>query len=402
MKALVVGAGAQGGPAAAILSKQDIVTKIILGDINQQLAERWRDKIGGNKVEAIRIDASDTQKIVDAVKDSDIDIIFDFTAAEFSVNVMRAGVELKTHYVNSAASPAHLIDFAARKPLEFDEDFFKNQRTALLGCGETPGILNVIVREYCDKMDTVKSIRIRAGNPDGYGDNLVKVWHPTWSPAQQLADYSDPPLLFRDKKHQLVPIFSEPEIYDFGGRVGKVLLTHHSHDETYTLPINIGKGMEYCDFKFTYDPVVAMLVGNGFASEEEVNVKGVMVKPKDLVMAIVPKPADTAILDAEAQREYVDAMLDWCIHIMIEGTAGGREVKYKIETRALNDQGDRALDLFGVAAVSVPYSAVTGARMIFEGLLKPGIVWPDQLQPKRYFEIIKEMGLDLIYRELPV
>ena len=402
MKALIIGAGAQGGPAAAILSKQDIVTKIVLGDINHQLAERWRDKIGGNKVEAAKIDASDPQKIVDAVKNLDLDIIFDFTAAEFSVNVMKASVQLKTHYVNSAASASHLIDFAARKPLEFDEDFIKNQRTALLGCGETPGILNVIVREYCDKMDTVKSIKIRAGNPDGYDDDLVKVWHPTWSPAQQLADYSDPSLLFRDKKHQLAPIFSEPELYDFGGRVGKVLLTHHSHDETYTMPINIGKGMEYCDFKFTYDPVVAMLVGNGFASEEEVNVRGVMVKPKDLVMAIVSKPADTAILDTETQREYVDAMLDWCIHIMIEGTAGGKDVKYKIETRALNDQGDKALDLFGVAAVSVPYSAVTGARMIYEGLLKPGIVWPDQLPPKRYFEITKEMGLELIYSELPI
>ena len=400
MKALVVGAGAQGGPAAAILSKQDIVTKIILGDINQQLAERWKDKIGGNKVEAIKIDASDPMKIVDAVKNTGIDIIFDFTAAEFSVNVMKASVALKTHYINSAASATHLLDFAAHKPLEFDEDFAKNNRTALLGCGETPGILNVIVREYCDRLDTVKSIKIRAGNPDGYNDDLVKVWHPTWSPAQQLADYSDPSMLFRDNQHNTVPIFSEPELYDFGGRVGKVLLTHHSHDETYTMPINIGKGMEYCDFKFTYDPVVAMLVGNGFASEEPVNVRGAMVKPKDLVMAIVPKPADTAILDVEAQREYVDAMLDWCIHIIIEGTINGKEVNYKIETRALNDQGDRALDLFGVAAVSVPYSAVTGARMLYEGLLKPGIVWPDQLQPKRYFEIIKEMGLELIYREL--
>ena len=45
------------------------------------------------------------------------------------------------------------------------------------------------------------------------------------------------------------------------------------------MPSSIGKGLKYCDFKYYLHPQPAALVALGLASEEEVEVKGVKVKP---------------------------------------------------------------------------------------------------------------------------
>ena len=72
---------------------------------------------------------------------------------------------------------------------------------------------------------------------------MIKTWVPTWCPEQQYFDYCDPPCLFHDGWHEHMPQFYEPETCDFGGNLGEVQLTHHAHDEQYSLPLMIGKGM---------------------------------------------------------------------------------------------------------------------------------------------------------------
>ena len=65
-KVLIVGAGAQGGPCASILSRDDDVSEIILGDIDLDLAKKVKEKIKSDKITAVRLDAGKIDDIEQA------------------------------------------------------------------------------------------------------------------------------------------------------------------------------------------------------------------------------------------------------------------------------------------------------------------------------------------------
>jgi hypothetical protein len=48
MKILIVGAGVQGGPCTSISSRDAAISKIVLEDIDLDLANRVKAKVGGN------------------------------------------------------------------------------------------------------------------------------------------------------------------------------------------------------------------------------------------------------------------------------------------------------------------------------------------------------------------
>jgi len=99
-KTLIVGAGAQGGPCASILSRQEDVSTIVLGDIDIGLATRVKEKIKSDKVTVMKLDASKTEEIEKAARGADV--IINLTLCEFNANIMRAALNTGAHYVDAA------------------------------------------------------------------------------------------------------------------------------------------------------------------------------------------------------------------------------------------------------------------------------------------------------------
>ena len=396
-KILIIGAGAQGVPCAAVLARQAGVDRILLGSSKLAAAASVRDRIGSTKVIAAEMDARNPDALVASARESlgTVDAIIDMTPSFFSQDVMRAALALGAHYVNTAACPEHLAQLIQHQPLDLDDEFVKAGRTALLGCGASPGALNVICRRYCDELDTVERIEIRAGFHTPAQKAMVKTWMPSWSPEQQFFDYCDPPCLFHDGRHEHMPQFHEPETYDFGGRLGEIQLTHHAHDEQYSLPLMIGKGIQYCCYKYPFEPAVATLFATGFTQDRVVEVDGVKVKAVDVLMELLPRPVQIAVLDPQAQKELVPFIADTKAHILIKGTVGGREKIFRIVTGVFFDEAARALELFGTANVAVAYAAAAGTLQVIEGKTKPGIVWPEELDPMRFIDLCNTLGLQL-------
>jgi saccharopine dehydrogenase (NAD+, L-lysine-forming) len=162
---LIVGAGAQGAPCAAILARQPGVGRVLLGSHKLADAASVRDRLGSAKVAAAGFDARDPAAIARSVKESlgTVDVVIDLTPSFISVPVMEAALAMNAHYVNTAACPEHLAQLIQGQPLELADRFVAAGRTALLGCGASPGVLNVICRRFCDELDTVERIEIRAG-----------------------------------------------------------------------------------------------------------------------------------------------------------------------------------------------------------------------------------------------
>jgi saccharopine dehydrogenase-like NADP-dependent oxidoreductase len=111
-KILLIGAGAQGGPCASILSRDKKISEIVLGDINLELAKKVSKKIGNEKITTIKLDASKTEEVEKAAKGADA--VINLTLTAFDMNIMKATLRSGAHYIDTSFGEPDLMDIRAR------------------------------------------------------------------------------------------------------------------------------------------------------------------------------------------------------------------------------------------------------------------------------------------------
>jgi saccharopine dehydrogenase (NAD+, L-lysine-forming) len=411
-KILLIGAGAQGGPCASILSRDKKISEIVLGDINLELAKKVSEKIGSEKITTVKLDASKTEEVEKAAKGADA--VINLTLTAFDMNIMEATLRSGAHYIDTSFGEPDLMDIRARdnflsqiiekRPLAYDKEYRGAGLTALLGCGVSPGTTNVIARYICDKMDRVEEIRIRYGGRALEESNeVVKAWTPTWSPFRALWGYSIDPTVFEEGHYSKFPIFSSPEEYQFPDPVGPVLLSYHQHQEPITLPYFIGKGIRYCDFKYPVDALVGAFVKMGLGSPEPIDVNGVKVAPRDVLLKLVRPPVNSFLAEDEAN---VSKALDRLTLIVVEvnGTVDGAATTCSVVCpNSFYRTTEERLSVYnrlGTAITSVALPAVIGAKMCINGDADKGVLCAECLDPNMFFKIATEMGSPVKFHEV--
>lgn len=395
MKVLIVGAGGQGGPCASILARDHKVKEIRLCDLDLAAADKVADKIGNSKIKTFAANATDSNAIAELA--DGMDVVMDFVMPWMASYVMKGALKAKAHYVNSAFDTPFWEEIAEgkkREELTLCKEFEKAGLTALLGCGMAPGFINVLIRKQTDQMDTVDSIKIRLGKEKtggGQYDDIIAPWNPGWAPIQALKDCADHAICFDEGKFGYVEPYAGIEEWPFEEPVGKKLVSHHSHEEPYSLPLNIGKGIQYCDFKYyvCYHP--AALVSLGLASSEEIDVKGTKVKPIDVCAAVLPKAGNAFLTEDPDKFDYIDSHVYMSMQAEIKGGSKGKEVTYLINCPQMTVPGKPIYDLFGTSLVNVALPAVCGAKQIVEGAEK-GVIFAEQLNPEKYLQIMADTG----------
>lgn len=394
-KVLIVGAGAQGGPCAAILAGEERVKEIRLGDINGDFVKKVTKRVNSPKITPLKLDASQKDEIVKAAEG--VDVIFNFTLIEYNDLIMEAALACNAHYIDTACNLDFLNRWITGKEPKYHQDFMSIGRTALVGCGFSPGIANVITRYICDQMDRIERILIRVGRSSREDpEEVVSEWKPTWSPEILLEDYADPPMVLQKGKHTEVPIFSNPEIYAFPGPVGEILLSSHNHEEPYIIPgFYQDKGLQEVDFKYPVDKLVGAFVKMGFAEDDPIEVKGVKVVPRDVLMQLVKRPGKSFLDEGESTILLNELM--GIMDISVDGERDGVKVSH-ISSYRFTDGMDKELQqqlfhAYGTTRVYVALPAVVGAKMCFEGNVGPGVITPDSLQPQLFFEGMARRGI---------
>jgi len=398
-KVLIVGAGGQGGPCASILSRDKGVTEIVLGDIDLELANKVKNKIKSDKITAVKLDAGRVEDIRSAAKGADV--IINLTLIRFNANVMQAAVESGAHYVDSASGEPFWTQLTEGQPLEFDDEFRKAGLTALIACGGTPGLTNVLIRYTCDKLDRVDEIRIRLGRKRlKESEEVVSAWEPGWCPEVALTDYAEPPGVFENGKTQVYPIFSGCEEYVFPDPVGPVVVTYHAHEEAVMLPRFIGKGIKYCDFKYPLDPIAGALVKMGFAERKAIDVKGARVAPIDVLMKLVRHPVDTFLGEDENVAKLPPEVVGLIV-MEIKGAKSGEDVTYKlIKSSATAEENMRLYRQFGTTKIGVALPAIVGAKMCVAGEAERGLIGPECLDAKRFLKMMADAGASVQFEEI--
>jgi saccharopine dehydrogenase-like NADP-dependent oxidoreductase len=203
------------------------------------------------------------------------------------------------------------------------------------------------------------------------------------------------PTIFESGQYKKYPIYSGYEEYDFPEPVGMIPLVYHQHQEPITLPHFIGKGIQYCDFKYTLDPQVGTLIKTGFAISEPVDIKGVQVAPIDVLMKLVRRPADD-FLTEDASTAGLPLQIVGRVAIEVKGGKGAEEIIYKIVyPLSLYETVVEKLELykkFGASNIYVALPAIVGAKMCVKGNAERGVITAECLDPIKFLKMMASMG----------
>jgi saccharopine dehydrogenase (NAD+, L-lysine-forming) len=378
------------------MAKDVNISRIVLGDIDLDLANRVKGRIRSDRITAVKLDAGSVEEIEKAAQG--VDVVVNLTPMRFNDNVMQAALNSSAHYVDTALGDTVWNQFLEGESLFLDQEFKDAGLTALVGCGVSPGVTNVLARYACDKLDRVDEIRVRLGFRD-LDEGLIREWDPGWAPETALSDYAERVQVLENGRLEEYPPFSGVEEHTFSAPVGPVVISHHAHEEPLLLGRFIGKGLKNCEFKYPLDPIAAALVKMGFAEREPIEVKGLRVVPLDVISAMVRQPVSAFLWETE-ETVQLPVPTVGALEIEVHGAKSDESVTYRL-TKVLSPSPEGQLQLFrrlGTVQTLVALPAAIGARMCVEGVAK-GVIAPECLDPIAFLKAMSDAGAPLAFTE---
>jgi saccharopine dehydrogenase-like NADP-dependent oxidoreductase len=304
----VLGAGRTGLVAARDLLDSEEVARVVVGDIDTTRADAFAKNTGSRKVSITRVDLTNHQNLVNTITGSDA--LINATWYEYNVDVMKAVIEAKVHYVDMGG-----LFHVTRKQLELDTEVKKAGITAVLGAGESPGITNVMCACSAKEMDSVEAVRIRVGGREISKLDNGKLVFP-FAVSTIFDEYSKPPIMFLEGKFEQVKPLSGDEEVTFPDPVGNQQCHYSIHSEIATIPLNF-KGVRHVDFKLGISAgilrAVKPLLEAGMASAEPINVREHQISPRDFAIALLT-----------ARAANVDPARHVALRTEVTGTKNGR------------------------------------------------------------------------------
>jgi saccharopine dehydrogenase-like NADP-dependent oxidoreductase len=379
MKIIVLGgAGMMGSIAVQDLAHSEAVDQVVIGDRNIENAQQIADCIKSPKVSLSEVDVRDHEALVDLLEDADC--CLNATVYYFNLEVMGACLEAGVPYTDMGG-----LFHTTRKQLELHEQFEAADISAVLGMGSAPGIPNVQSRYAADRMDTIEYIRIYDGikPPPSKGVTF------SYALTTIVDELTMPPVVYRDGEFIACEPLTEFQDYWFTPPIG-LLPTHLSlHSEIATIPHTFRyKGVRECFFKINYwgmDPEtvekIRVLVDFGFTGREPVQVEGMSIAPRDLMVTLMAKYAPPVTASLEPPQNEPP---NWTKEIVTEvkGTRYGKTVTYRLGT----------LTVKGSLPTGVAPSVT--AQWLAEGRIKSGVHAPEAvLEPESFFKELEARGI---------
>jgi saccharopine dehydrogenase-like NADP-dependent oxidoreductase len=172
---------------------------------------------------------------------------------------------------------------------QWNEKFKEKNLTAMVGCGSSPGLANIIARESVDEMDSCDQIGIYIYE-GVWARRYTPFW---WSPEVALGDMAYDTFRFENGKIIKDKPFSRPVMMKFSGIDKEIRMVDHEHDEPVTMGLladKVLKGVKNVEFKYggPHVELSEALYQLGLLSKEPVNVKGTDIVPMDLVLKLCP------------------------------------------------------------------------------------------------------------------
>ncbi len=370
--AITGGAGRQCLSAIWDFLENEDVEKILLVDVNEDALKIRKELVNSSRVETAVIDLIDTPTLAKALEE--YDVVINGSSHVFNMAVMDACIESKTNYTDFGG----LFHWATDQ-MKRDEDFRKAGITGIVGSGSAPGIVNVLTKYATDRLDTVEDILILDAiiNRSASGYKFV----PPYALNTIIEEFTMNNFEFINGEMKELPPFSGKMTVDFPEPYGRLNLYNMIHSEVATMPIVYkDRGIKNVAFKLAlpslFEERLRFLIENGLGSEEEINVEGVRVKPRDFLLEVFEtKPG--------ANMGTPDDMK--LLRVIVTGTKGGKKCTYEVETDLHHHPWGLSNGHFSVG---------------FPGAITAKMLGRKQVREKGFFSGEQVIDTDIYFREL--
>ncbi len=402
MKTMIVGVGAVGSVTADLLARAEEFDKVLLADVDLDRAKKLEKRISSDKVESLRIDASDVDGMAKAFKG--VDLVLNGVIPKYNYAIMDACLKAGSSYADMACDIAKdttppggvLKDTPLMWQIaKYDSQFKKQGLTGMLGVGCEPGLANVFARVGADRLDRVKNICVRDG------DNSVVEGYdfaPMWSPETLIEEVLMPATIFKDGHYRKMGSLQGKELMEFPNPVGKLNIYNVDHEEQETLPTYIGevlgKGCEYCDFKIAFDEATVEAIRTvgrlGLSNPNKIKVKGVDVSPRDVVAACLPDPSSLGHL---AKGDFTGGTI-------VTGTKDDKDKGWFFYTH-MNHQECYKKHGHSATAYTVGAPLAIAAVLYAQGKVgMKGVFPPEMMDPDPFVKLLPRFGMSYLEKKL--
>ena len=378
IRVVQLGCGITGLVCAEELAGNARVSELVLADSWTDGAEALAAKLKSGKVEVQRADAADRKALTRLIADADA--VISSLPWDLNDRVLETAIAEGVDYVDFCIPKAAFDDFDG-----IDGKCREAGITAITAVGLEPGISDTLARFAADKLDSVDEAHVIDGDNgvvDGGGFVL------TWSPIDWIDELCQPAAVFINGNMEYVPPLHEREIYDFPEPIGPLPVYKTLHDETFLMPKHI-EGIRNASFRIGVDDEFAFLARTlrklGLNSKEPIDVKGVSVRPLDVVVARLPRPVDLAGKIKGHGGTVVEVI----------GQRNGRPARIKMWAFASHEE---AYARYGTNATGylVGIGGAVPAEMLVEGVVKDkGLLVPEQLPADEFVRRLKDKGLEV-------
>ena len=379
MKVVQLGCGVCGLVCAEHLARHPEVDRLVLADRRTDAARTLASRLADERIAVQDVDGTDPDAVRRLLKDTDLVI----ASMPWRLNriVLDVAAEVRTDYLDFG------MPFDATGP-EFDEASRRCREAdiaALVGMGMEPGISDVFAMHAARSLDLPEEAHVFDGDTGAVeGIELFS----TWSPVDLLDEMSVPAAVYEDGRLRFLPPMSSSRMFDFPEPVGRRRVFKTNHDETYFLPIGI-KTLRHASFNIHIDEAwilaADMLRKLGLLRGDPIDVRGVRVRPLDVIAAALPSPVQLA----DRIRGHATFVVE------VTGWKDGRRVRVRMWTGLSYEDAFRR-HRTNATAYMVGTGGAVAAEMLLEGrVAETGLVIPEQLDPEDYLARLREKGFEV-------
>lgn len=401
MKVLLVGVGGVGEAIAQMAKRRAWVEQMVLCDYNVKRAEEVQAKLGDTTRFPVEfIDASKQEMIEQLARKYGAHLIMNAVDPVFNKEIFDAAFNVGANYMDMAMTlsephpedPFHqcgvkLGDYQFEKAKQWEEKGL----LALVGIGVEPGMADVFARYAQEHLfDEIEEIGIRDGanlEVEGYE------FAPSFSIWTTIEECLNPPIIWEHGKGWFTTApFSEPEVFEFPEGIGPVEVVNVEHEEVLLVPRWVKA--KRVTFKYglgdQFIGVLKTLRMLGLDNKEKINVKGVMVAPRDVVAACLPDPAHLG-----------DKMKGkTCAGTWVKGIKDGQARQVYLYQVADNEECMKEWGCQAVVAQTA-FSAVIAMDLLEHGQWQGvGVLGPEAFAPDPFMEKMADYGFPYGIKEM--
>jgi len=394
MKVLVLGAGAVGTVSALRFARRPIFRQVVIADAVSGRAQALADRINDPRVRALTLDAAREDQIVQAIRETGTTLVLNAALPATNLVVMRACLEADADYIDLASGGTE-ADGIPKLEDQFalDTAFRARGRLALLGMGADPGTSNVYAAHIAKHLlEEVTAFQIRDGDNSVYGGPGGMV--ASFSPWVFIDECLCQATVYENGHFGLAEPLSGGERFDFP-ELGVLDCYNVDHEEVKTLP-RFFPSVRTADFKFTLsdDTIETLRVLHkiGLSRKAAIPVDGIQIVPRNLVVALLPRPADLA---GKLRGRS-------CVGTLGRGFQNGEMKSFYVYSIADHEQAFRELGVQATAyQTGIP--PVVAAELLAEGVWRgAGVMSPEQFDPDPFLDMLPAAGMPWQVRQVPV